>query len=163
MKKVFFVILTCVLSICLLCGVLTACGDDEPSKEPIIGTWLCDDTESGAAYYVEITAKDYDESDPSTKTTLNWTLYRVLDWYDRVLEKTTDLNIDQESEGKYQVFCDFRGIYNIRDNYDVEMSGTDTFIVTGTYSGSSIPEDIRLEFQRTTITVEQFKTQYLNK
>lgn len=162
MKKTFLIILSCVLSVVLLCGTLTACRDDDPSKEPIIGTWLCEDTENGAAYYVEISAKEYDKSDPSTKTSLNWTLYRVLDWYDRLLKKATDLNIDQEVKGRYSVFCDFRSIYNIRDDYDVEMSGKDTFIVTGTYSGSSIPEDIRLEFKRTTITAEQFEAQYLN-
>lgn len=94
---------------------------------------------------------------------MNWTLYRVLDWYDRLLKKSTDLNIDKEVKGRYSVFCDFRSIYNIRDDYNVEMSGNDTFIVTGTYSGSSIPEDIRLEFKRTTITAEQFEAQYLNR
>lgn len=52
MKRVILAVLSCVFSVVLLCGTLTACTDDDPSKEPIIGTWLCEDTENGAAYYV---------------------------------------------------------------------------------------------------------------
>lgn len=162
MKKTFLIILSCVLAVVLLCGTMTACTDDDLSKDPIVGTWFCADMEYGAAYYVEISAKEYDENDPNTWYGLDWTLYKVFDWSDRVSKTTANLWINQEIEGKYTVSSDFRGSGGRRDDYDVEMSGNDTFIVTGTYRGSSIPEDIRLEFERTAMTAEQFEAQYLN-
>lgn len=156
MKKTFLIILSCVLSIVLLCGTLTAC-TDERSNDPIIGTWLCVDEDSYYAYYVEITVP---QSDDEPDFMLSFKMYaaapdkdELVDW-----ERPFQLSIDQNTEGKYRLFATFiPGVAN--DDYEVEMQGNDSFIAIGdegTYRSG------RHEFHRTTMTLEQFEAQYLN-
>ena len=75
---------------------------------------------------------------------------------------TEDLNINPKYEGKYSLYCDFKTTYNIRNDYKIEMSTSDTFVVTGTYT-DIYEKDLRLEFNRSSLTADQFETQYLNK
>ncbi len=156
MKKTFLIILSCVLSIVLLCGTLTAC-TDERSNDPIIGTWLCKDEDSYYAYYVEITVP---QSDDEPDFMLSYKMYaaapdkdELVDW-----ERPFQLSIDQNAEGKYRLFATFiPGVAN--DNYEVEMQGNDSFVAIG---DEGIYRSGRHEFHRTTMTLEQFETQYLN-
>lgn len=167
MKKRLFIFLSCVISIVLICAMFAACTDDEKTKnssdkDPIIGTWLCSDTDDGSAYFVEISAKEYDENDKTSQYRLNWKMYRVFEWRDTMDVVTEDLNINPKYEGKYSLYCDFKTTYNIRNDYKIEMSTSDTFVVTGTYT-DIYEKDLRLEFNRSSLTADQFETQYLNK
>lgn len=159
MKKVVLIVLSCVFILgCFAC--FSACGDDDLSKDPIIGTWFCKDSTDNSVYYIEITEKD--RQDKNAKYALNWNLYKIFDWSDEMFEKSSDLRVNSEEKGKYTVFCDFKTVNNIRENYQVEMNGNDSFIVTGKYT-EIYEKDLRLEFTRTALTVEQFEAQYLNK
>lgn len=156
MKKTFLIIFCCVLSVVLFCGTLTACSDDVRKKDPIIGTWLCEDEDSYYTYYVEISVPQSDEPD----FMLSYKMYaaapdkdELVDW-----EHPFQLSIDQNAEGKYRLFATFSpGVTN--HNYDVEMQGNDSFVAIG---DEGIYRSGRHEFHRTTMTLEQFETQYLN-
>mgnify|MGYP006886388497 CR=1 FL=1 len=158
MKKAILIILTCVFSVVLLCGTLTACGDDDLSNDPIIGTWLCDDEDSYYAYYVEITVP---QSDDEPDFMLNFKMYAAAPDKDELVDwnRPFQLSIDQNTEGKYRLFATF--IPEVaKDSYEVEMQGNDGFVATG---DEGIYRSGRHEFKRTSLTLEQFEAQYLNK
>lgn len=160
MKKTFLIIFSCVLSVVLLCVALAACDDDDPnpSEEPIIGTWLCEDTENGAVYYVEISAKERDDNH------LNWTMFGAF-----IYEKnphnnewreygTIDLGINPKISGRYSLQSQFEGSLNAL--YQVDISGDSTFEVKGDQFAVS---DVKYEFERTELTLSQFKEQYWDR
>lgn len=157
MKKTFLIILSCVLSVVLLCGTLTAC-TDERSNDPIIGTWVCESTEDYAVYYVEISAKEGDDSH------LNWAMYGSFvyetnphnnKWREY---QTTDLGINPKVSGRYSLSTAFSHSSNAL--YQVNMAGDNVFEVTGNQFSVS---DRRYEFERTELTLEQFKEQYWDR
>lgn len=153
----FCVMIAVVLAAMLLTFVFTAC-TDERSNDPILGTWLCEDEDSYYAYYVEITVP---QSDDEPDFMLSFKMYAAAPDKDELSidrERPFQLSIDQNTEGKYRLFATFiPGVVN--DDYEVEMQGNDCFVAIG---DEGIYRSGRHEFHRTTMTLEQFKAQYLN-
>ena len=158
MKKTFLIILSCVLSVVLLCGTLTACTDDERDNDPIIGTWICESTEDYAVYYVEVSAKEGDDSH------LNWAMYGSFVYEtnphnNRWREyRVTDLGINPKISGRYSLQSPFSGSSNAL--YQVDMAGDNDFEVEG---DQVAVDNKKYEFKRTELTLDQFKEQYWDR